>query len=42
MALGKRMDGGDEVIVSGFDQGGRRHRVAEIVVEEVAQTAGRL
>jgi hypothetical protein len=42
MEIGERLDGGDEAIVSWFDQGGRRHGVAEIVVEEVAQAAGRL
>jgi hypothetical protein len=39
VTLGECVDGGGEVIVSWFEQGGRRHGVAEIVVEEVAQAA---
>jgi hypothetical protein len=40
LALSERMDAGDEVIVSWLDQGGRRYRVAENVMKEVAQAAG--
>ena len=40
MVLRELLDRGDETIVSRFQQRGRRHRVAQIVVEEVAQAAG--
>src|SRR5205823_5821892 len=42
VAFGERMDAGDEVIVSGFEQRRGRNGVAEVVVEEVAQASGRL
>ena len=38
----KLLDRGDEAIMPGFEQGGRRHGSTEIVVQEVAQAAGRL
>ena len=38
----KLLDRGDEAIVTRFQQGRRRHRRAKIVVQEVAQAAGRL
>jgi hypothetical protein len=38
----KRLNGRDEAIVAGFEEGWRRHGIAEMVVQEVAQAAGRL
>src|SRR5712691_11149578 len=38
----KLLNGRDEAIVAGFEQGWRRHGIAEMVVQEVAQTAGGL
>jgi hypothetical protein len=34
------LDGGDQAIVSRLEQRGRRHRMTQVVVEEIAETAG--
>ena len=39
---GKRPDGGDKAVVSRFEQRGRGHGMTQVVVEEVAEPAGRL
>jgi hypothetical protein len=38
----KLLNGRDEAIVAGFAEGRRRHGIAEMVVQDVAQAAGRL